>query len=90
MTPPLVIERPKLRLWKGEPITILGDAKRAALKAGVSLAWWCDFSETARACLTADCEPEELALFLTVVRERFDCTEAPGFSLAVPTKAKDE
>ena len=82
----LVIERPKLRLWKGEPITILGDAKKAALKAGVSLAWWVEFSTTARACLTADCAPEEMAKFLDVVRERFDTTEAPGFTLAVPTR----
>ena len=78
---PLVIERPALRLWKGEPITILSDAKKAALKAGVSLAWWVEFSTTARACLTADCAPEEMAKFLDVVRERFDCTEAPGFTL---------
>ena len=90
MTPPLVIERPKLRLWKGEPITILGDAKKAAIKAGVSLLWWEEFSKTAWACLTADCEPEELEAFLRVVEERFEVTKSEGFTLHLPTKAKDE
>lgn len=74
-------DRPPLRLWKGEPVVILGDAKKAALKADWSLARWTEFSRTAWACLTPDAAPEEMALFLAVVRERFDVTEAPGFTL---------
>ena len=66
--------RPPLRLTSTEPIAVLAAAKRAALKADVSLAWWVEFSSTARSCLTADCEPEELSKFIDVVSERFDVT----------------
>lgn len=64
--------RPQLRITSMEPIKVLADAKRAALKADVSLRWWQEFSLTARACLTPECEPEELEKFMDVVRERFD------------------
>ncbi len=63
--------RPPVRLTSEEPIKVLAQCKAAALKADVSLAWWVEFSSTARACLTADCEPEEMAKFLDVVAERF-------------------
>ena len=86
MTTPLVIERPALRLWSGKPVVILGDAKKAALKAGVSLAWWVEFSTTFRACLTPDCLPEEMAKSLEVVKERFVVTMADGFTLDLPKK----
>ncbi len=51
---------------------MLKRCKLAALKVDWSLREWTEFSTTARACLTADCEPEEMALFMEVVRERFD------------------
>ena len=66
--------RPPLRLTSIEPIKVLAQCKAAALKADVSLAWWVEFSATARACLTPDCEAVELEKFLDVVRERFDVT----------------
>ena len=90
MIPPLVIERPQVRLTKAQPLAILSDCKRAALKAGVSLQFWVEFRATFDACLSPDCEPEEMEKALLVVEERFDVTKAEGFSLEVPTKAKDE
>ncbi len=73
------VVRPPLRLWKNEPLTILGDAKKAALKADVSLRWWGEFRASVDACLTPDAEPEEMAKFLEVVRSYFECTEHPSF-----------
>jgi hypothetical protein len=64
--------KPRVRLTTTEPIKVLADCKRAALKANWLLSEWVEFSATCRACLTADCEPEEMALFMSVVRERFD------------------
>ena len=73
------VVRPPLRLWKNEPLTILGDAKKAALKADVSLRWWDEFRSTADACLRPECAPEEMEKFLDVVRSFFECVEAPSF-----------
>ena len=71
-------------LRSGSPIEILGACKRAAIRDGWLLERWEEFSKTARACLTADCAPEEMGKFLDVVRERFAVTEAPGFCLVLP------
>lgn len=68
--------RPPVRLTSAEPVKVLADCKKAALKADVSFRWWQEFSDTARACLTPDCEPEELVLFMAVVKERFEVTES--------------
>ncbi len=66
------VVRPSVRLSTMEPLKVLSACKRAASKAGVSLAWWEEFSATAWACLTPDCAPEELSLFMSVVNERFE------------------
>ncbi len=71
--------KPPLRLTKAEPVEILAAAKRVALKAEWLLSRWEEFSKTARACLTPDCLPEEMAKFMDVVRERFDVTTTPTF-----------
>ena len=68
--------KPPVTLRTLEPLHVMGDCRRAALKADVSLAWWTEFSQTARACLSPDCEPEELEKFMCVVRERFEVTES--------------
>lgn len=73
-------ERPALRLDNGNPAAVLGAAKRAALKANWSLRAWVEFSDTARACLTPDCAPEEFAAFLRVVEERFAVTRGLNFN----------
>ncbi len=80
------VVRPKVTLRQGNPIAILTACKYAALKCDVSLLWWEEFSKTARACLSADCAPEEMQLFMAVVRERFEVSEAPGFQFEAPTK----
>ena len=64
--------KPPVRLPTTEPVDVLKRCKLAALKVDWSLREWTEFSTTARACLTADCEPEEMALFMEVVRQRFD------------------
>lgn len=84
------VVRPPVTLRQGNPIAILISCKFAALKADVSLLWWEEFSKTARACLTPDCEPEEMSKFIEVVRERFTVTEAPGFRLELPTQHERE
>ena len=66
-------------LSSGNPIAILGACKRAAVKGGWLLAEWVEFSDTARACLGAECLPEEFASFLAVVEERFAVTRGPLF-----------
>lgn len=81
---------PPVTLRNGSPVEILGACKRAALKADWLLSQWVEFSTTARACLTADCEPEEMSKFLDVVRERFAVTLVDGFRLDVPTRQHEE
>ena len=69
----------RLKLDNGNPAAILRAAKRAALSDGWTLAQWTEFSDTARACLTPDCDETEHAKFLDVVRERFDVVPSPSF-----------
>lgn len=68
------IPRPSVRITSMEPLKVLQQCKKAALAADVSLAFWVEFTATAWACLTPDCEPEEIAKFMDVVRERFHVT----------------
>lgn len=65
--------RPTVRLRNPSLVLeVLGDCKRAALKADVSLKWWHEFRSTAAACLGPDATDEEHAKFLVVVKERFE------------------
>ena len=71
------MDKPPLRLSPyavALPLRVIGLAKEAALGADWSLARWEEFKRTAFACLSEDASPEETALFLEVVRERFDVT----------------
>lgn len=72
--------KPAVFLTSGNPARILGDCKKAAVKADWSLAQWVEFSATARACLSPEAASEEWACFLRVVEERFDVTRGPRFN----------
>lgn len=78
-TLPLAESRPAVFLNDGAPIVVIAKCKEAAIKANWSLRAWDEFSVTARACLQASCTPEEFALFLRVVEQRFTVTRGPRF-----------
>lgn len=63
---------PTVTLRSLEPLHVLSDCKKAAIRDGWLLERWEEFIATARACLTPDAAPEELAKFMDVVRERFN------------------
>lgn len=79
-TLPLPDARPPVTLDNGNPGAVLSACKKAALKANWGLRAWVEFSETARACLSPDALPEEMALFLRVVEQRFAVTRGPRFN----------
>ena len=70
-----------VRLTSGAPLAVLGACKRVALKADWSLRRWCEFRDSAQACLTAECSPEEHSKFLSIVRSYFTVELAPGFTV---------
>jgi len=78
------VVRPKVKLteWntKNNPKGVMGACRKAARAGAWSLAAWDEFAATAWSCLAPAAAPEEMALFMVIVRERFDVTEAPGFS----------
>jgi hypothetical protein len=68
------VVRPPVRIplsIREKPVAVLSECKKAAIRARVELGWWVEFRTTAMACLSADCLPEEAALFMRVVEERF-------------------
>lgn len=71
---------PPVRLTNGAPLAVLGACKRVALKADWSLRRWCEFRDSAQACLTAECSEDEHRKFLSVVRSYFTVELAPGFT----------
>ena len=83
-TLPLPDARPPVTLDNGNPAAVLSACKRAALKANWGLRAWVEFSETARACLSPDALPEEFALFMRVVEQRFAVTRGPRFAEWAP------
>ena len=79
-TLPLPDARPPVTLDNGNPAAVLGACKRAAMKANWGLRAWVEFSDTARACLSPDALPEEFALFMRVVEQRFAVTRTTRFN----------
>ncbi len=77
---PLPDARPPVTLDNGNPAAVLGACKRAAIRANWSLRAWVEFSDTARACLSPDALPEEFALFMRVVEQRFAVTRTTRFN----------
>lgn len=70
--------RPPVRIpphLREKPLAILGLCKSAALEADWKLARWVEFKATADKCLTADALPEEMGLFMRVVKERFEVSD---------------
>ena len=76
--------KPALRLRKGDPLSIRSAARAAAKAAHWELAQWDEFAATFDACFSPDALPEEMALALAVVEERFEVTKVEGFTLAAP------
>ena len=70
----------RVRLENDNPAAVMAACRKAAIKADWSLRAWDEFSRTARACLTPDCQPEEFACFMKVVSERFEVELGERFS----------
>lgn len=65
---------PQVYLRDSNPLSVLSACKRAAIRADWSLARWCEFSASVRACFTDEALPEETDLMWSVVRSHFAVT----------------
>lgn len=70
---------PPLTLRSGNPIHILSDAKRAAIKADWPLKKWVEVSTSFRSCFSPDAVAGEAEKALEVLGSHFTVTLAPGF-----------
>ena len=70
---------PPLTLRSGNPIHILSDAKRAAIKADWPLRKWVEVSTSFRSCFSPDAVAGEAEKALEVLGSHFTVTLAPGF-----------
>lgn len=76
---------PPVYLSNGNPLKVLAECRKVALKADWSLAKWSEFSTSFRSCFSADATPEENEKGLDVVRSHFTVTLGDSFS-ADPTQ----
>lgn len=74
--PPRLYVRPEGdKKWAAKPVEIWSLCKEAALEVDWGLRRWEEFRKTADACLSAAAGDEEMALFMRVVKERFEVSD---------------